>query len=165
MRPRSERELPRFFYYLMHSIAEQGVFAAGGNPNTTDHLTAVDLRHYRFPFPPTSEQRAIAAFLDRETARIDALVAKKERLIELLQEKRTALITKSVTKGLDPCAPMKNSGVEWLGEIPAHWEVKRSADACRAHVRMRSPQNPMHDGVPSMKVASCRQIRNGTSDG
>ena len=72
------------------------------------------------------EQRAIAAFLDRETARIDALVAKKERLIELLQEQRTALITRAVTKGLDPNVPMKDSGVEWLGEIPAHWEVEHS---------------------------------------
>ncbi|MBI3049220.1 MAG: nucleotidyl transferase AbiEii/AbiGii toxin family protein [Acidobacteria bacterium] len=75
--------------------------------------------------PPISEQRTIAAFLDRETARIDALVAKKERLIELLQEKRTALITRAVTKGLDPTVPMKDSGLEWLGEIPAHWEVAR----------------------------------------
>jgi len=73
--------------------------------------------------PPLPEQRAIAAFLDRETARIDALVAKEERLIELLQEKRTALITRAVTKGLDPNVPMKDSGVEWLGEIPAHWKV------------------------------------------
>ena len=78
-----------------------------------------------WPRRPQPEQRAIAAFLDRETARIDALVAKKERLIELLQEKRTALITRAVTKGLDPNVPMKDSGVEWLGEIPAHWEVKR----------------------------------------
>ena len=77
-----------------------------------------------FAIPPVAEQRAIAAFLDRETARIDALVAKKERLIELLQEQRTALITRAVTKGLDPNVPMKDSGVEWLGEIPAHWEVK-----------------------------------------
>src|SRR5690606_2484733 len=78
-----------------------------------------------------SEQRAIAAFLDRETARIDALVAKKERLIELLQEKRTALITRAVTKGLDPTVPMKDSGVEWLGEVPAHWTtmaLKRIGD-------------------------------------
>ena len=74
------------------------------------------------------EQRAIAAFLDRETARIDALVAKKERLIALLQEQRTALITRAVTKGLDPTVPMKDSGVEWLGEIPAHWEIVRLKD-------------------------------------
>ena len=75
------------------------------------------------PIPTEPEQRAIAAFLDRETATIDALVAKKERLIELLQEKRTALIARAVTKGLDLKVPMKDSGVEWLGEIPAHWEV------------------------------------------
>jgi len=79
--------------------------------------------------PPDAEQRAIAARLDRETARIDALVAKKERLIELLEEKRTALITRAVTKGLDPTVPMKDSGVEWLGEIPAHWDVRRIAMA------------------------------------
>jgi type I restriction enzyme S subunit len=77
------------------------------------------------PVPSESEQRAIAAFLDRETERIDALVAKKERLVELLQEKRTALITRAVTKGLNPTVPMKDSGVAWLGDIPAHWELKR----------------------------------------
>jgi restriction endonuclease S subunit len=77
------------------------------------------------PVPPVPEQRAIAAFLDRETAKIDALVAKKERLIELLREKRTALITHAVTKGLDPNVPMKGSGVEWIGQIPAHWGVMR----------------------------------------
>ena len=77
------------------------------------------------PLPPLPEQQATAAFLERETARIDALVAKKERLIELLQEKRTALITRAVTRGLDPNAPVKDFGVEWLGEIPAHWEPIR----------------------------------------
>ena len=74
---------------------------------------------------PIHEQLAIAAFLDRETARIDGLVARTERLVELLQEKRTALITRAVTRGLDPNVPMKDSGVEWLGEIPAHWNVKQ----------------------------------------
>jgi type I restriction enzyme S subunit len=74
---------------------------------------------------PPQEQRTIAAFLDRETARIDALVAKKERLIELLEEMRTALITSAVTrKGLDPNVAMKDSGVEWLGDIPMHWDMK-----------------------------------------
>ncbi len=78
--------------------------------------------------PPLSEQQAIITFLDRETARISTLIAKKERLIELLQEKRAALISHAVTKGLDPTVPMKDSGIEWLGEIPAHWEVKRVRD-------------------------------------
>jgi type I restriction enzyme, S subunit len=75
--------------------------------------------------PSLPEQRTIAAFLDHETARINALIAKKEQLIELLQEKRAALISHAVTKGLNPTVPMKDSDVEWLGEIPAHWEVKR----------------------------------------
>lgn len=76
------------------------------------------------PVPPADEQHRIAGFLDRKTAAIDALIAKKERLIELLQEKRQALITHAVTKGHDPNVPMKDSGVEWLGSVPAHWTVR-----------------------------------------
>lgn len=123
LRPRlPSHDEPRFLYYVMVAAASRGVFLAGGNPNTIPHLTAEKLRVYRFAFPPRSEQIAIIRFLDRETAKIDALIAKKERLIELLQEKRAALITRAVTKGLDPNVPTKDSGVEWLGEIPAHWE-------------------------------------------
>ena len=125
VRPWSDSENPRFFYFLMYALAKPGVFTAGGNPNTIDHLTAIQLRHYRMPFPASSEQGAIADFLDHETATIDALVARKEQLIELLQEKRTALITRAVTRGINPNVPMKDSGVEWLGEIPAHWDVRR----------------------------------------
>lgn len=76
------------------------------------------------PVAPLNEQQAIAAHLDRETARIDALITKKTRFIELLREKRQALITHAVTKGLDPNVKMKDSGVEWLGEVPEHWEIK-----------------------------------------
>ena len=93
------------------------------NPGAVPSVNESQMRSTPAAVPKPFEQRAIAAFLDRETARIDALVAKKERLIELLQEKRTALITRAVTKGLDPTVPMKDSGVEWLGEIPAHWQV------------------------------------------
>jgi type I restriction enzyme S subunit len=109
----------------------------------------------RVPVPRISEQRAIAAFLDRETARIDALVAKKERLIELLQEKRRALITRAVTKGLDPNAPKKDSGVNWLGQIPAHWEVKRlwhlTPSARRIMYGIVLPGPNVDDGVPIIK--------------
>ncbi|AXY43767.1 restriction endonuclease subunit S [Halomonas sp. JS92-SW72] len=74
-------------------------------------------------FPDIDQQQKIAAFLDRKTAEIDTLIAKKRRLLDRLAEKRTALITRAVTKGLNPDAPMKESGIEWLGEIPAHWET------------------------------------------
>jgi len=77
------------------------------------------------PLPPFSEQGAIAAFLDRETGRIDSLITKKKRLVELLREKRAAMISRAVTKGLDPSVKMKPSGVEWLGHVPELWKVKR----------------------------------------
>lgn len=93
-------------------------------------LTRVGLGQYALdnlvvPLPPIDEQHAIATFLDRETAKIDALIAEQRRLLELLKEKRQAVISHAVTKGLNPDAPMKNSGVEWLGEVPAHWRVGR----------------------------------------
>ena len=88
-------------------------------------INAGNLACFPIAYTSVDEQRAIATVLDRETARIDGLVERKERLIELLQEKRTALITRAVTRGLDPNVPMKDSGVEWLGGIPAHWEVKK----------------------------------------
>ena len=81
--------------------------------------------HLRLPLPPLAEQRAIATYLDRETAKIDALIAKTEQLNALLREKRVALISQAVTKGLDPAVELRDSGVEWLGEIPCHWDVKR----------------------------------------
>ncbi len=81
----------------------------------------------RVPFPPLPQQRAIADYLDRETARLDALVAAKERVLGLLAEKRRALITRAVTRGLDPNVPFRDSGIPWLGEIPAHWKVRRIA--------------------------------------
>lgn len=84
------------------------------------------------PLPPAAEQTAIAAAIDRETSRIDALIGKKTRFIELLQEKRQALITHAVTKGLDPNVKMKDSGVEWIGEVPEHWVVARVRDFCSA---------------------------------
>lgn len=87
---------------------------------------AVDvIANLEIPVPPLRRQRAIARFLDRETARLDALVAAKERVLVLLAEKRRALITQAVTRGLDSEAPLRNSGIPWLGKIPAHWKVVR----------------------------------------
>jgi type I restriction enzyme, S subunit len=82
--------------------------------------------------PPLAEQTQIAAFLDRETAKIDALVAEQRRLMELLKEKRQAVISHAVTQGLNPKAPMKPSGIEWLGDVPQHWEVKKLSHLFRA---------------------------------
>ena len=88
-------------------------------------INASDLIEIKVPIPGGPEQTQIAHFLDHETARIDALIAEQQRLIELLKEKRQAVISHAVTKGLDPTVPMKDSGVEWLGEVPEHWEVSK----------------------------------------
>lgn len=94
----------------------------------TTGIQNLDSQQYldeRIPYPPLEEQQKIADFLDYKTAQIDALIAKKEALLSKLQEKRSALITQAVTKGIHPNVAMKPSGVEWLGEVPAHWDIKR----------------------------------------
>ena len=117
------------------------------------------------PRPSLYEQRAIANFLDREAARIDALVAKQHELIKLLHEKRTALISHAVGKGLDPDVAMKDSGVEWLGEIPAHWEVKRTKFAATlrsGHTPSRQKAEYWKDcTIPWFGLADVWQIRDG----
>jgi len=113
-----------FLRRVLEAAVRRGCFASSESKATIAHLPAETFRRHRFAFPPLPEQRAIAAFLDRETAKIDGLVAEQRRLIELLKEKRQAVISHAVTKGLDPKAPMKPSGVEWLGDVPAHWAVR-----------------------------------------
>lgn len=106
-------------YYKEHIALEA---SGGAQPNISD----TQLLSFKFGLSPSiTEQTQIARFLDHETAKIDALIAEQKRLIKLLQEKRQAVISHAVTKGLDPNVPMKDSGVEWLGEVPAHWEVSK----------------------------------------
>jgi len=88
-------------------------------------LTVRQVKDNPILVPSMEEQKAIAIFLDHETARIDALIRKKEQMVELLKEKRIALITQAVTKGLDPSVPMKDSGIDWLGQVPKHWTVSK----------------------------------------
>ena len=118
--------------------------------------------------PPALEQTAIAAFLDRETAKIDDLVAEQRNLIGLLKEKRQALISHAVTKGLDPAAPMKDSGVEWLGKVPKHWlvmPIKLAARLESGHTPSRShPEYWENCTVPWFTLADVWQIREGKSD-
>lgn len=116
-----------------------------------------EFKNLSIVLPPEREQTAIAAFLDRETAKIDALVAEQRRLIELLKEKRQAVISQAVTKGLNPAAPMKESGIEWLGEVPAHWEVialKRIADVQTGVAKGKDISSRTTITVPYLRVAN-----------
>ena len=108
-------------YLASTLVAAREELRLRGNGTTFQELSTEALRSLRVPMPPRSECVSIASGLDRETARFDALIAKKTRFIELLKEKRQALITHAVTKGLNPKAKMKASGVEWIGEVPEHW--------------------------------------------
>jgi type I restriction enzyme S subunit len=142
--------LMRWFQFLRPHLSESA------SSNTQDNLNAEKVRNLMAVVPPTDEQVAVAAFLDRETAKIDALVAEQRRLMDLLKEKRQAVISHAVTQGLNPDAPMKPSGIDWLGDVPVHWEVgplKRywSVTDCK-HVTAEF----VDDGIP---VASIREVQ------
>ena len=114
---------PSYLAHLLRAYDLTKVFYSMGG-GLRQSMKFADLKRMPVLVPPAEEQVRIAGLLDRETAKIDALVAEQEQLITLLKEKRQAVISHAVTKGLDPSVPMKDSGVEWLGEVPEHWEVK-----------------------------------------
>lgn len=111
----------RFAYYATLTIP----FGYYATNTALPSMTKGVLSAHAVARPPLPEQHAIAAFLDRETAKIDALVAEQEKLVALLKEKRQSVISHAVTQGLDPSVPIKDSGVEWLGDVPTHWEVRK----------------------------------------
>jgi type I restriction enzyme S subunit len=121
--PRGETDT-RFFYYWL-SVQTQYLQVLGRG-STFMELSTDELKSLSVPYPQLGQQRAIADYLDRETARLDALMAAKERVLGLLAEKRRALISRAITRGLNPSTAVRDSGIPWLGEIPVHWETERS---------------------------------------
>ena len=114
---------PRFLFYV---LASKGFIDTIDAETFGSKMPRADweiVGHQPLPLPPLETQQRIARFLDEKMARIDGLIEKKRALLDRLAEKRQALITRAVTKGLDPAAPMKPSGIDWLGDIPAHWDV------------------------------------------
>jgi type I restriction enzyme S subunit len=143
-------------------------FCVSANGLTRVGLGRYELHNSFVPVPPVSEQLEIADFLDRETSKIDALVAEQRRLMELLQEKRHAVISHTVTKGVNPDVPMKPSGIEWLGEVPAHWPVmpiRRCARLESGHTPSRQhPEYWIDCSIPWFTLADVWQIREGKAD-
>lgn len=126
IRPEKSTDASFLFYALncnpFKSVAESSMYGAGGQKRVADSFVA----EYHLSFPTESERVKIANFLDHETTKIDLLIEKQQNLIALLKEKRQAVISHAVTKGLNPNIPMKDSGVEWLGEVPEHWVVTKA---------------------------------------
>lgn len=144
---------PRYYAYALRYVALSGYIlslAKGIRERSTD-FRFKDFGEMEMPVPDLGTQNRIVSFLDEKTAEIDAAIAKKRRLIDLLNEQKAILINRAVTKGLNPNAPMKDSGVDWIGEIPAHWEVKRLKYATkifRGKFTHRPRNDPrLYDGV------------------
>jgi type I restriction enzyme S subunit len=125
VRPETSVLHSRYASYLLNSQYCRSIMVAKAKITTMTTVDQEAILSVPLVVPPVSEQSSIAAFLDYETAKIDGLVEEQQRLIELLKEKREAVIFHAVTTGLDPNAPMKHSGVEWLGKVPEHWEIVR----------------------------------------
>jgi type I restriction enzyme, S subunit len=136
---------PRFAVWVLgESSIVREQFVVLGRGSIMHGLNSGIVKSVRLPVPSLAEQRAIADFLDRKTKALDDLIQKKERLIELLQQKRRTFITQAVTKGLDPTVPMQDCGIEWLGESPLHWEIRRIRHCTRV-LRGRFSHRPRND--------------------
>jgi len=145
-----------FVKRLFDSVYTKARFAVAANGLTRVGLGQYALDNVELPFPPKGEQTAIATFLDRETGKIDALIAEQEKLLALLTEKRQATISHAVTKGLNPDAPMKDSGVVWLGDVPGHWDVVPLKHLVSVPITDGPHETPVKqsDGVPFVSAES-----------
>ena len=164
----------KFFSYIFHNpFFQKGLFGLGngimykesedGKLNTIRLKIPMEkLNQVVLPCPSISEQNQIVAFLNTETIRIDNLISKQEKLIELLEEQRKSIISHAVTKGLNPNAPMKDSGVEWLGEVPEHWEVTRLKNIGKSIIGLTySPNEICNPDDDSYLVLRSSNVQNG----
>lgn len=139
VRVQSEVIVPEFFKMLLDEspeIAHQ--IKVQGKGSIMHGLNSGIVKSLLLPIPPIAEQNKILSFLSEETAKIDTLIEKQQQLIKLLKEKRQAVISHAVTKGLNPNTPMKDSGVEWLGEVPEHWQITRAKFVSKIFVPQRN---------------------------
>jgi len=147
LKPIAKKSDGSYLYYAIKSQPSAAQFEVSANGVTRFGLSLNDLKILQFALPLLPEQKAIAEFLDRKTAQIDVLIDKKEQLLKLLAEQRTALITHAVTKGLNPNAQMKESDIDWLGDIPQGWEVRKLSQAIKYIVGFTPDSgNPIYYG-------------------
>lgn len=156
----SEPCFTEYAFYLVSGNQSQLLLEWHKEGATVESIEQEYLANSVFPCPPIAERKAITTFLDHETAKIDALIEKQQRLIELLKEKRQAVISHAVTKGLNPKAPMRDSGVEWLGEVPAHWVVGRYK-FCTTRIVVGIAEAATHayadTGIPILRSTNIRE--------
>lgn len=151
---KADRVSPAYLHYLLRSSPLIGVYNSlsyGVRVGQWD-MHYEDFKRIPIPLPPKDEQDRIVAFLEQKTAEIDAAISKKERLIELLSDQRKILVQRAVTRGLNDGAPMRNSGVAWIGDIPSHWSVKRVRAAFKNLDSRRIPLSGEQRGKMTSRI-------------
>jgi type I restriction enzyme S subunit len=147
----------KFYHYFFRAIDNNKVIYGLGS-GLRQNISYLDFRRFQFPFPPLHEQTVIATFLDRKTALIDQAIDIKQKQIELLKERRQILIHKAVTRGLNPKVKMKDSGVEWIGEIPEGWEIKRLKHLIKAKTGYAfSSDQFSNEGIPLIRISDLNE--------
>lgn len=172
-----EIAVPRFILNFMRSKNFQEAVTLNWSFGTQQNIGMGVIENLAVALPPTSEQATIVAFLDCETAKINELISEQKNLIKLLKEKRQAVISHVVTKGLNPAAPMKDSGIEWLGEVPEHWMMKRLKNISpfiAVGIVVNPSEYVAEEGLPfiyggdisegKIDTQSCRRISRADSD-
>ena len=155
LKPRTKK-FAKYFHYLYRTE----LFIREANRNSyglcddMNSLRYEDFKTIYSPLPPEDHVERIVEFLDVKTKEIDEAIGKKEKLIELLKEQKSIIINQAVTKGLNPNAPMKDSGIEWIGQIPAHWEVKKLRFLCKISTGSRNTEDAVNDGKYPFYVRS-----------
>ena len=144
----------RFYCYFLNSQSAKIYFSIEGWGTAQINISVPILQNLSIPIPPPQEQKAIARYLDRKTAEIDKLIAQKERLIELYEEEKTAIINQAVTKGINPDVKSKPSGIDWLVDIPEHWEVKRIKHLGLIKYGLGQPPKEKLDGLPLIRATN-----------
>ncbi|MCI4651434.1 restriction endonuclease subunit S [Phaeodactylibacter sp.] len=152
----------RYLAYFFDSLHYRNQIRSEVSGIKVFSITQAILKNSSVVIPTPSEQTAIARYLDRKTVEIDALIADKKRLLELYEEEKTAIINQAVTKGLNPDAPMRDSGIEWLGEVPAEWEVSRMKNICRVRQGLQIPieERFLSQVENSLEYITIRSINN-----
>ena len=150
-----------YLQYAMYAAAEYGWFDALNNKATIAHFTSEKLGAFLIPLPPLPEQRAIVRYLDHVDERIQRYVDAKEKLVALLEEEKQAVINRAVTRGLDPNVRLKPSGVDWLGDVPEHWEMRRLKTVGEAVIGLTYRPQDLTDEGAGILVLRASNILNG----
>ena len=150
------QETGRFIFYSLQSALLQVQCDVLSNSNTQKNLSMQTIDNLIFSFPAANVANQIANFLDHETAKIDTLIEKQQQLIKLLKEKRQAVISHAVTKGLNPSAPMRDSGVEWLGEVPEYWKIVPVKHISKICYGIGEPPKYQEEGIPLIRATNIR---------